>query len=79
MRLYYVSAKYGMKTEWSKYNIYFILALIYMWLIIINAPALVVWAKGVHLRYVFFFFSLLDVLRLENFFFQVVDRYKAEI
>ncbi|PVD37927.1 hypothetical protein C0Q70_00529 [Pomacea canaliculata] len=50
MRLYYVSAKYGMKTEWSKYNIYFILALIYMWLIIINAPALVVWATGVHLR-----------------------------
>nr|KAG5710220.1 hypothetical protein BaRGS_006739 [Batillaria attramentaria] len=48
MRLYYLSVDNDGNVEKSKFSFYFLLAFIYMWLIIINAPCALVWAKGLH-------------------------------
>ncbi|XP_070187912.1 GPI inositol-deacylase-like [Littorina saxatilis] len=49
LRLYQVSLKTGGKVESSQYRFTFLLTLLYMWLVVINAPAMVVWAKGLGL------------------------------
>ena len=47
MRLYYLSMKAdGGNLQRSQYRFYFFLALLYMWLVVVNAPAMVVWVKG---------------------------------